>query len=89
MDVNATIGLENLLIPPGFSGYTSVSWYKDGQIITNNSHLYHIYANNSLRIASQSPALNGFYQIFCGNDAGSTVAALFVNMSQGILSWYT
>ena len=87
VDVNATIGPNGLLIPATFKDFTSVYWYKDGAIIPSNSQLLTIYANISLGVAYQGPALNGFYQIFYQNNAGFGAVTQFVTMSGGTFAF--
>ena len=82
--MNDTIGANGLLAPALFKEFTSVYWYKDGGLISNSSQLFTIYANNSLGIVYQSPALHGFYQIFYQNDVGIGAVTQFVKMSEGM-----
>lgn len=82
---NVIVGPDGLLKPAVFDGIASFSWRKDGHIISNNSELFQVYPNRTLRILHKSLAFAGLYQFFGKNGAGFTVVTQLIKFSKGIL----
>ena len=61
----------------------TIEWYTNGQKITSNTGLYQIQANNWLKVAQPSPSMQGVYQAFFSNDAGTTVQTINIYLAVG------
>ena len=61
----------------------TIEWYTNGEQITSNTGLYQIQANNWLKFAKPSPSVQGVYQVFFSNDAGTTIQTINIYVAVG------